>query len=123
LRVHFAALRKALGDGRAGRRYIANNRGRGYSFVAAVTRKQAQADRAPAEAAAGGNDLPARLTRIIGREDVVARVAKQLGRRRFLTIVGPGGIGKTTVAVAVADTARPSYEDGVMVSCGHSSIM
>src|SRR5262245_15593827 len=34
LRVHVAALRKALGDGRAGRRYVANNPGRGYTFVA-----------------------------------------------------------------------------------------
>src|SRR6202007_3486346 len=39
LRVHVAALRKALGDGRAGRRYVANIPGRGYSFVAPVTRE------------------------------------------------------------------------------------
>src|SRR6516164_3694328 len=36
LRVHIAALRKALGDGRAGKRYIANIPGRGYSFTAPV---------------------------------------------------------------------------------------
>ena len=40
LRVHVAALRKALGDGRAGKRYIANIPGRGYTFVAPVTREQ-----------------------------------------------------------------------------------
>ena len=34
LRVHVAALRKALGDGRNGRRYVTNNPGRGYAFVA-----------------------------------------------------------------------------------------
>ena len=39
LRVHVAALRKALGDRRAGKRYIANNPGRGYTFVAPVTRE------------------------------------------------------------------------------------
>jgi DNA-binding winged helix-turn-helix (wHTH) protein len=39
LRVHVAALRKALGDDRAGRRYVANNPGRGYAFVAPVTRE------------------------------------------------------------------------------------
>jgi len=38
LRVHVAALRKALRDGRAGKRYVANNPGRGYAFVAPVTR-------------------------------------------------------------------------------------
>src|SRR5262249_38613251 len=39
LRVHVAALRKALGDGRAGRRFVANNPGRGYVFVAPVMRE------------------------------------------------------------------------------------
>ena len=37
LRVHVAALRRALGDGQAGRRYITNVPGRGYSFVAPVS--------------------------------------------------------------------------------------
>lgn len=36
LRVHIAALRRALRDGREGRRYIVNIPGRGYSFVASV---------------------------------------------------------------------------------------
>src|SRR5215831_17348180 len=40
LRVHVAALRKALGDGRAGRRYVANNPGRGYAFSAPVVREK-----------------------------------------------------------------------------------
>jgi predicted ATPase len=37
----------------------------------------------------------------------------QLAQRRFLSIVGPGGIGKTTVAIAVAETVSASYRDGV----------
>jgi predicted ATPase/DNA-binding winged helix-turn-helix (wHTH) protein len=112
LRVHVAALRKALGDGRAGRRYITNNPGRGYAFVAPVKREHTPPALASTNGAAGGNDLLAPLTRIVGRDDVVAALAKQLARRRLLTIVGPGGIGKTTVAVAVADTVRTSYKDG-----------
>src|SRR6266481_96544 len=47
LRVHVAALRKALGDGRAGNRYIVNIPGRGYSFIAPVTREQRQPAIAP----------------------------------------------------------------------------
>jgi predicted ATPase/DNA-binding winged helix-turn-helix (wHTH) protein len=113
LRVHGAALRKALGDGRAGRRYIANNPGRGYSFVAPVTREQQQpAPTAPAGATVSGN-LPAPLTGIVGRSKVIAALATQLAQRRFLTIVGPGGIGKTTVAVAIAESVSASFRDGV----------
>ena len=112
LRVHVAALRKALGDGRAGRRYVANNPGRGYAFVAPVTREHVRPDPASPDAAAVVNNLPTRITRIVGRDDTIAGLATQLGRRRFLTIVGPGGIGKTTVAVAVADIVRASYKDG-----------
>jgi DNA-binding winged helix-turn-helix (wHTH) protein len=112
LRVHVAALRKALGDGRAGRHYVANNPGRGYAFVAPVTREHAPSATGPPNSAAQGNNLPAPLTRIVGRDDVIAALATQLARRRFLTIVGPGGIGKTTVAVAVAGAVRAAYKDG-----------
>jgi predicted ATPase/DNA-binding winged helix-turn-helix (wHTH) protein len=113
LRVHVAALRKALGDGRGGRRYIANIPGRGYSFVAPVTREHARPATPSPNEAAEGNNLPAPLVRIVGRNDVIAALGTQLARRRFLTIVGPGGIGKTTVAVAVADAVRTSYRDGL----------
>ena len=113
LRVYVAALRKALGDGQAGRRYIANIPGRGYSFVAPVTREQQQPATAPPDRAVLGGNLPAPLTRIVGRDDIIAALRTQLVRRRFLTIVGPGGIGKTTVAVAIAESVSASYEDGV----------
>ena len=113
LRVHVAALRKALGDGRAGRRYIANNPGRGYSFVAPVTREHQRSAPATTDGGTAANNLPVPLTRIVGRDDIVAALATQLAQRRFLSIVGPGGIGKTTVAVATAKTMSASYRDGV----------
>src|ERR1700759_5656718 len=113
LRVHVAALRKALGDGRAGKRYIANIPGRGYTFVAPVTREQQQPATAPPDRAAVRGNLPALLTRIVGRDGIIAALAAQLAQRRLLTIVGPGGVGKTTVAVAVAESLSVSYEDGV----------
>jgi predicted ATPase/DNA-binding winged helix-turn-helix (wHTH) protein len=112
LRVHVAALRKALGDGRAGRRYVANNPGQGYAFVAPVTREHALPATAPPTAVAEAGNLPALLTRVVGRGSVISGLAEQLVRRRFLTIVGPGGIGETTVAVAVADRICASYKDG-----------
>jgi predicted ATPase/DNA-binding winged helix-turn-helix (wHTH) protein len=113
LRVHVAALRKALGHGRDGKRYIANHVGRGYAFIAPVTRENAPLATAVPDGADVAGSLPALLTRVVGRDEIILALTTQLARRRFMTIVGPGGIGKTTVAVAVADRARASYKDGV----------
>lgn len=122
LRVHIAALRKALGDGQGGARYIANIPGRGYCFVAPVTREIAREDApqpapegeaGPRPAVASLRALPSRITRVIGRDETVSTLAAQLARQRLLTIVGPGGMGKTTVALEIAATRAASYRDGV----------
>jgi predicted ATPase/DNA-binding winged helix-turn-helix (wHTH) protein len=114
LRVHIAALRKALGDGEASARYIVTVPGRGYSFVAPVARLEEQAAPVPpATEAAADHNLPAQLTRMLGRTEIVTGLAEQLPERRFLTILGPGGIGKTTVALAVAHRLVGSYADGI----------
>src|SRR5712671_1594389 len=76
LRVHIAALRKALGDGHGGARFITNVPGRGYSFVAPVTRPPQAASPGPGAAPRSpSHNLPPRLTRMIGRSDVVATLA------------------------------------------------
>ena len=54
-----------------------------------------------------------RPTRLIGRANAVRRIAALIGRHRLLTIVGPGGIGKTSVALAAAETLINTYEHGV----------
>jgi len=115
LRVHLAALRKALGDGRAGKRYIANNPGRGYTFAAPVTREHPHPAAAMPDGPSAAANLPVPLTRIVGRGDIIAALAMQLAQQRLLTIVGPGGIGKTTVAAAVAQALFRSYADGVWI--------
>ncbi|MBV8335710.1 MAG: winged helix-turn-helix domain-containing protein, partial [Alphaproteobacteria bacterium] len=112
LRVHVAALRKALGDGRAGKRYVATLSGRGYAFVAPVTRENTPSVTAAPNGKNAAGSLPELLTRVVGRDGIVLALTTQLARRRFLTIIGPGGIGKTTVAVAVAHHVRESYKDG-----------
>jgi predicted ATPase/DNA-binding winged helix-turn-helix (wHTH) protein len=112
LRVHIGALRRSLGDGRAGARFIVNVPSRGYTFVATVSRGESQPAATP-RAASGVSNLPRPLSSIIGRADTIATVVAQLARRRLLTIVGTGGIGKTTVAIAAAESVAASFPDGV----------
>jgi len=50
---------------------------------------------------------------MIDREESAAILVSQLSRQRLVTIVGPGGIGKTTVALAVAERMIGAYEQGV----------
>ena len=58
---------------------------------------------------------PAPEKRILGRSAELARVAELLQERRFVTIVGPGGMGKTTLALALAQECADLYPDGVHV--------
>ena len=61
------------------------------------------------------HDLPALATATIGREDALEEVLSLLGRQevRVLTLVGPGGVGKTRLALLAAHTVAPSFADGV----------
>src|SRR6266446_7065399 len=114
LKFQVGALRRALGDGRGGRRYIATSPGQGYRFVAPVSVAQAPAAAAlPAAPTRQNHNLPQQLTRLIGRADAASRIVARLPRHRLLSIVGPGGIGKTSVAIAVADASVNTYEHGV----------
>jgi predicted ATPase len=58
-------------------------------------------------------NLPAPLTDLIGREDAVAEASAQLGSARLVTLTGPGGVGKTRLALAVADAVGDTFADGV----------
>ncbi|QVW25404.1 helix-turn-helix transcriptional regulator [Pseudomonas hormoni] len=115
LRVHIAALRRALGDGQDAQRYIVNIPQRGYSFIAAVQRVPACSLASIETVQKPQHNLPARLTPVTGRDSIVGSLVRQLPVRRFMTLVGPGGIGKTTVALRVAELLLQHYQDGVWV--------
>jgi predicted ATPase/two-component SAPR family response regulator len=59
------------------------------------------------------DNLPLELTSFIGREREVAEVEELLGDGRLLTLSGPGGSGKTRLALAVAQEVVEDFEDGV----------
>jgi predicted ATPase/DNA-binding winged helix-turn-helix (wHTH) protein len=109
LRVHIAALRKILGDGP---RYITNVPGRGYCFTATLAgaAKEPLVDDQPAP---GHSRLPA-PARMIGRDEAARKVEARLAEHRFVTIVGPGGIGKTTLGLVVGNRRAADYADGAV---------
>jgi DNA-binding winged helix-turn-helix (wHTH) protein/anti-sigma regulatory factor (Ser/Thr protein kinase) len=104
LTVHIAALRRALCDGRDGNRFVVNIPGRGYQFVAPVAfTADLQPSALPAAAVKHQHNLPARLTRTIGRADIMSELSERLPQSRLITTAGLGGIGKTSVALAAAE--------------------
>ncbi|MDX8518202.1 ATP-binding protein [Mesorhizobium dulcispinae] len=115
LRFHMTGLRKALGDGKDGARYIATLPGRGYCFVAPVSRSSSPHDEAPFIAAGFRHaNLPNRLSRMVGRDEDVLKLSAQLNASRFVTIVGAGGVGKTTVAIAVGHHLIDAFYGAVL---------
>ncbi|MFE3202317.1 BTAD domain-containing putative transcriptional regulator [Embleya sp. NPDC059237] len=65
---------------------------------------------APARAPGG---LPAALTELIGRDEAVARLRPLLGAHRLVTLTGPGGVGKTQLALATAARLRAEFPGGI----------
>lgn len=114
LKVNMVALRRALGDGAGAVQYIATVIGRGYRFVAPV--QPLESAGAPIQAGTAStqlHNLPSGTTRIVGRSDAINAIRQDLQEARLVSIVGPGGVGKTTVALEVAERAVGSFRDGV----------
>jgi predicted ATPase/DNA-binding winged helix-turn-helix (wHTH) protein len=115
LRVHIAALRKALGEDHAAPKVIVNVPGRGYCLIAPLT-SPPSAGVVPAmqTPAFARRPLPQLVGRVVGREASVETLAASVERHRLVTITGPGGIGKTTVALQVAAAVAERFADGVV---------
>lgn len=114
LKVQIAALRKALGEDSQDQRYLATVIGHGYRFVAPVEYGSlASAGVSPDRQTQATHNIPATLVRPIGRSATLDALSVQLSRARLVTVTGPGGIGKTTVALALAQRMVGAHERDV----------
>src|ERR1700731_2909524 len=87
LKIQVNALRRALGDGQGGNRYIVTVVGRGYNFVAPIRIEEpSRASLSPTTAPAALHNLPYATTRMIGRGDSAAILVSQLSQQRLVTI-------------------------------------
>jgi predicted ATPase/DNA-binding winged helix-turn-helix (wHTH) protein len=122
LQVHISNLRKVLGP-----RAISTVPGRGYRFTAELEDGQAPSLAEPAQALAAGasradmplewaTNLPAEMPPLYGREKDVRALRALIESSRLVTVAGAGGIGKTSLAQAVAHQLRGSYPDGVWLA-------
>jgi predicted ATPase/DNA-binding winged helix-turn-helix (wHTH) protein len=98
LRFHITGLRKALGS--VGASCIKNVPGRGYCFAAAPASAETLAP-SLAGHTSRSRLLPPRVSKLFGRADAIEKISADIAQHGVVTIVGPGGIGKTSVALDI----------------------
>jgi predicted ATPase/DNA-binding winged helix-turn-helix (wHTH) protein len=120
LQSHIAALRAALGPDRDLIRTVS---GRGYQFIGEIRVMSVAGDERASpgleeaeSAALAPTNVPEPVSELIGRDDELAEVANLIGAHRLVTLTGPGGIGKTRLAFALACELRSHFADGVWLA-------
>lgn len=111
LRVHVSAIRKAFG---ADRSMLETDVGRGYRLLGSWDVRRANGPGPPnmARLPRGPvvSNIPAARANLIGRSSAVGQLRDLLSAYRVVTLVGPGGIGKTALALEVARTMSSVFE-------------
>jgi predicted ATPase/DNA-binding winged helix-turn-helix (wHTH) protein len=112
LDVQLSLLRRLLG-----RELIQTVPGRGYRIAVSVTvggaPLAAPSSQATSRKAPERTNLPRYLTPLIGRDDELADLAERVMQQRLVTIAGPGGVGKTRLAIGVGERRTEDFPDGV----------
>ncbi len=109
LQVHMSGLRKLVGQG-----FIVTVHGRGYKYAGPAPQMTEDAPTAPPQARRG--NMHRYRQDCVARESEAAALTELLAAHRLVTIVGPGGVGKTTLAASlVAETADASGAAGWMI--------
>ncbi|EJL21279.1 winged helix-turn-helix domain-containing protein [Novosphingobium sp. AP12] len=111
LKVNISSLRKALQNGDR-RDFIATVPNRGYRFVAEVQVIDGSTDARLDPLRAHAGELPV-IPDLIGRSGDVAHLGERLLENRLVTVVGPAGVGKTTLAVATARHLEDRFSNGI----------
>ena len=113
LQVHALAIRKALGPFR---NLLKTVSGRGYRLLGDWTVRRNDAVPPPhrtwGDGEAPGTNFPATVTHLVGRTAAVARLRDLMSAYRTVTLTGPGGIGKTSLALNVAHEIAGEFGDG-----------
>jgi predicted ATPase len=79
----------------------------------AILRQDPKLGAPPRQHTVAASNLPARLTSFIGRGRQLEQVRELVGEHRLVTLTGPGGVGKTSLAIEVASGMAQDYADGV----------
>lgn len=111
LRVQLTALRRILGSDPA--QYISTVSGRGYSFIAPITKPSTITSAVTATVMMRRMSLPVDRQSLVGRGRELDEVVEVLARTRFVTLVGPAGIGKTVLAVRAGQQLSEAFKQEV----------
>ena len=116
IHVHISAVRKALGPDRG---LLKTASGRGYRLLGSWTPQQQEGTAArvyssPTRTSGSppANNFPPLITRLIGRAAACQFVRDLVSAYRVVTLTGPGGIGKTSLAIKAVRYLLPDFEDG-----------
>jgi predicted ATPase/DNA-binding winged helix-turn-helix (wHTH) protein/Tfp pilus assembly protein PilF len=116
IHVHISAVRKALGPDRG---LLKTTSGRGYRLLGDWTPQQREGTAPPVyspvtriSGAPPPNNFPPLIKRLVGRAAACQFVRDLVSAYRVVTLTGPGGIGKTSLAIKAVRYLLPDFEDG-----------